>query len=383
MQAAIAPQPAAEPPEPEPFRGAIAIGKPAASREAELALAAGRTLVAYLRTPWQDDQNIESIAFSPDGTLLAAGRKAGVSLWDVATGKRRGVFPVSQKQPFRFFGVRAVAFSPDGTLLAGGDYFTIHVWTVKDGHELRTIKEPSKDISTLRFSPDGITLVSVNSEGTVRAWNARTGAAISVFEERLPIEHDRKDSDLLVAPDGKSVYFTAKTDKKLVKIDLATGKVVRRWDTHPDRTQGLLAFRPDGKALVSAGARGDGRLEAVGPGFGRGCRLARAQPNHLRAWAVSPAGKTLVVPHGGDALELYDTATGRRCGQSTGSPDGMLTYLTFGPTGKMLAGIASSGKAILIWDIEPSAQRARDRPGRKGVRHRRGGNRPARRRRAR
>src|SRR5262249_38115287 len=51
------------------------------------------------------DVGMNSVAFSPDGTLVAAAMPVGVKLWDATTRKEKGFFPGAAER---------VAFSPDG-----------------------------------------------------------------------------------------------------------------------------------------------------------------------------------------------------------------------------------------------------------------------------
>ena len=67
---------------------------------------------------------VESVAFSPDGSMLASGGHDNTMyVWDIATGQR----------PFTFnnpSGIWGVAFSPEGTLAIGSGDGKIHLWDV-------------------------------------------------------------------------------------------------------------------------------------------------------------------------------------------------------------------------------------------------------------
>jgi RNA polymerase sigma factor (sigma-70 family) len=109
---------------------------------------------------------IGQYAFSPDSKILAAASSdARVYLWDAATGcELRCLENDSRPNP-------SVAFSPDGKILASGSGHEVRRWETKTWKELACWSVKSVEVGKLFFSPDGRTFVCL---GSVRSDNVTT-----------------------------------------------------------------------------------------------------------------------------------------------------------------------------------------------------------------
>jgi WD40 repeat protein len=129
---------------------------------------------------------IASLAFSPDGKYVAACvsedraregsspsieellRTLSIRVWDAATGKEvlliNGV-------PESF---RSVAYSPDGRLLASGsEYGTIRLWELSTGKEVLQLRDDDATVNAVAFSPDAQSVASAMSDGTALVWGLK------------------------------------------------------------------------------------------------------------------------------------------------------------------------------------------------------------------
>ncbi len=113
------------------------------------------------------------LAFSPDGELLAsASADATVKVWRVDTGERLDTLSQPLKEQY------SVAFSPDGRMLAsGGADNRIRLWRVVSRRHpainplLESRYAHEATIRQLRFTPDGLHLVSLADDGQVKTWS--------------------------------------------------------------------------------------------------------------------------------------------------------------------------------------------------------------------
>jgi eukaryotic-like serine/threonine-protein kinase len=118
-----------------------------------------------------DALGVRSLAFSPDSKILAStgSRGVDVKLWDVASHQPIATLEGHDNSLLN------LAFSPDGTLLAAGcRNGNVLLWDVTSGQTLATVPAHQGAIWSVAFSPDGRTLASVGEDRLGKLWDLRS-----------------------------------------------------------------------------------------------------------------------------------------------------------------------------------------------------------------
>jgi RNA polymerase sigma factor (sigma-70 family) len=276
---------------------------------------------------WSDGkQPFTRLAFTPDGkeVVLATGashrqnspRESAIVFLDARTGKeRQQIVPDSPD-------VQEIALSPDGTLIAAVccrrefPDANVRVWKVDGGRPALAIDPPDADASrqkyftNLAFAPDGKSLLTSGSGDSLIEWDLATGKLRRRIGPRL-----LNCRDLVFSPDGKLVAAAG---------PLGTVRVID-WDAGRARTTGDdhyfgfedVAVTPDGRDVATAGWSG---LTLWDLSTGR--QRNHVQPPSFYFVQLARDGRSAYAfesydenKGGQGALVALDLATGRRCGR--------------------------------------------------------------------
>ncbi len=241
---------------------------------------------------------VRTIAFSPDGKMLAAGFLHGaIKIWEVYSGVN------SLRLEGHLASVNSVVFSPDSQLVASGSRDkTIRVWDSESGLEIQTLEGHYGEVRAVAFSPDGDWLVSGSHDRTVRVWRAVTGRQVQILGH-----HDHQVTSAAFSPNGRWIA-SGSLDKTVKLWDVTTGSEAHIFRGHTKGVQSL-AFSPDGKLMASGGQ--DRAIKIWDVRSGREIQTLTGLQNDVSSVAFSPDGKLLAAGSLGQTVKVWKLDAGQ------------------------------------------------------------------------
>jgi WD40 repeat protein len=297
-----------------------------------------------------------AVAWSPDGLYLAASVGAKILLFDTRLWEPQAVVEVGAF-------THSLAFSPNGTLLASASRDGwVRVWSVpallqgESGRlPLLALEAHEKGANKVAFSPDGSILASGGNDALARFWDLATGESLG-----LMIGGTYAVPSIAFAPSGAT-------------LAVVNGEVVRLREVGSERITGTLrakgplynvAYSPDGNILAASDLDNAIHLWDPALAFRTGQeQYPQAQvlsghtgsPGTYRAlvWelAFSPDGALLASVGGDGALIVWDLAAGQP-GALLQAHSRAATSVAFHPGGRALASGGLDGM-LVIWGVMP------------------------------
>ncbi|ETO29294.1 WD-40 repeat protein [Reticulomyxa filosa] len=206
---------------------------------------------------------------------------------------------------------------------------------------LKFLRGHANTVNSVRFSPDGLKVISSSNDKTIRIWDVSSGEQLHILEG-----HSNSSVAAEFSPDGCSVVSCS--DDKTIRIwDVASGKEILIFEGHLDSIWDVN-FSSDGKYIVSCSIDKTIRLWDINSG--KEIRQMTGHYNCMRNIHFSPNCQMIVSSSDDKTIGLWDVATGKRLNQFIGHSD-CVASARFSPNGQFIVS-SSWDRSIRIWDVE-------------------------------
>jgi WD40 repeat protein len=295
--------------------------------------------------------NVLSIAFSPDGKLLAIGdTNSEICLWEVKNTKQMLSLKGHESWVWSVSFIPVSGASPEETgqiLASGSQDSTIKLWDVRTGQCLKTLQGDGYAVRSVEFSPDGKTLASGHADANVRLWDVRSGECLKTLQG-----HTQGVWSVGFSSDGRTLA-SGSLDHTARLWDVHTGQCLQILNGHTSWVWSV-SFSPDSKTLASGSDDRTVKLWDVHTGqclntlhgHDYGVRSVRFNP-------VEGIGQTLASGSDDRTVRLWNAHTGQ-CLNTLHGHDYGVRSVRFNPVegiGQTLASSTGDNQVVRFWDV--------------------------------
>jgi len=179
----------------------------------------------------------DTVAFSPDGAILATRIHGDIMLWDTQTWRKVGGFG-SAGGAACYGCVYSMEFQPGTRFLAVPYGYSMKLWDTDVVAEVRELSGHAAIIGSISFHPDGKLLATVSLDRDMKLWDVASGQEIEMTPYSLPV------AALTFSQDSKALFFCGET-RRVEKYNIITGE-----------TESIMSSKSGSYESIDLGANG-------------------------------------------------------------------------------------------------------------------------------
>lgn len=257
------------------------------------------TFSFFMKLPGHS-KSVESVAFSPNGKLLASGG------WDadlrIYRSDTPGLGALYQTMNGHLSAITTIAFSSDNNLIASGSKDnSVRVYEVVNGNLLFSSSEHQQEVSHVMFDPKAKFLMSSSTDGTIKLYNL-----YDATKKTATIKFGMPIHSFCPAPNGKGVYVAS--SKSTVDLISFKGAVIKSLEGHSGEIN-CLEMSPDRKKLATGS--NDKSIIIWDVATGKALLTLTGHTWKVTSVAFSSDGRYLVSSCNDGVVKVWDLSNGQ------------------------------------------------------------------------
>jgi predicted NACHT family NTPase len=276
-----------------------------------------------------------SVAYSPDGKLIAIGDASGeIRVWNAREG--RAILSCVGHTDW----VRSVAFDRTSKRLVSASFdYSVRVWDAHKGKCLKILEEHTNRVNSVAISPDGSLIASGSDDGTTKIWDSYSGECLRTLQG-----DDQTVESVVFSP--KNEVIVTCSSNKMIRFWTIAGELIRTIEGHTKLIRSL-AISSDGLLLASGGH--DKTIKLWNIDTGEYLASLSGHESRICTLALNPNASLLASGSFDRTIKIWDVQT-KTCLKTLVGHTEWVRAVAFSPNGKTLIS-GSDDQTVRVWNV--------------------------------